>query len=234
MPHRRVAPSGFARRCSPRLFTLACVLLFACRTDRDASLTVVLDSNPAHEAREVIAVPVDPASLLRDVSSAPRQPSASDSLLVALQYSVTALDRRFQSAREALNRETLSLGAIDRRTVEYHTRFDAFRKREIAAESLRTMRDRLRERVSPMEARAATKRSGLGANSVTRLVIDTVSNGMRHTLIASADRDTIVMSLPHGLWWLGVAGRGSVPTTWVRAEIPAGTLVDLSRSVPPR
>ena len=209
------------------------MLLFACTTNRDAPLTVVLDSNPAHESREVIALPVDPASVLGDASSAPRQPAANDSLLVALQ-DVAALDRRFQSEREALNRETRSLGAIDRRTVEYHTRFDAFRKREIAAESLRATRDRLRAHARQVEARAGSRQSGLDAPSSSRLVIDTVTNGKRRTLVAGADRDTIAMSLPHGLWWLGVARRRSVPIAWVRTEIPAVKLVDLSRSVAPR
>ena len=62
--------------------------------------------------------------------------------------SIAALDARFQAARDSLNRESRALDTLDRRSADYARRFDAWRARARAADSLRTARDRLRLRLA--------------------------------------------------------------------------------------
>lgn len=193
----------------------------------------MLDSNPAHEVREVIAVPVDPTALLRDSvsTSPPRTPR--DSTVRAYRDSVLALDQRFQAERAALNREARSLAALDRRTREYHTRYDAFRKREMDAESLRTTRDRLRAHVGRVESPSDTPRAG-SVNFTARFAIDAATDGTRQTVVSRAEQDTVVLPLSRGRWWVGVARERAIPPTWTTCAVPDDKLVDLRRMVPPR
>lgn len=64
----------------------------------------------------------------------------------ALVDSLAALDARWQRERAALNEESRSLDSLDRHSAEYARRFDAWRRRARAADSLRVARDRLRAR----------------------------------------------------------------------------------------
>ncbi|HEX2778293.1 MAG TPA: hypothetical protein VHM30_02270 [Gemmatimonadaceae bacterium] len=61
--------------------------------------------------------------------------------------SAAALDTRYQSERAALNAESRALDSLDRRSADHARRFDAWRRRARAADSLRIARDRLRSRV---------------------------------------------------------------------------------------
>ena len=178
----------------------------------------------------MIAVPVDPQSLVRRAVTS--RPSATDSasLLDRLSDSAATLDARFQSERDALNREARSLAGIDRRAGEYHAQYDAFRKREIAAESLRQARDRLRARVTPLATRfAAAANAGGVVQTSRRLDVEAATNGVRHTVVTAAQHDTISLRLPDGTWWLGVASRGLVPLVWTKVEVPSAKSVILDR-----
>lgn len=205
------------------------MLLMACATERDASITVVLDSNPAHEMREVIAVPVDPSVLSRArATPTSRMRTDSAAALTALQDSVAGVDQRFQAERNALNRESRSFTGLDRRATEYHTRYDGFRKREIAAESLRTARDRLRARVAPLEAGGGASASERRvADSAARRAIDEATSGTRRTVVTPATSDTAAVPLRSGIWWIGVARQRSLPVRWVRIEASGNEVVDL-------
>ncbi|HEX8848027.1 MAG TPA: hypothetical protein VF761_00675 [Gemmatimonadaceae bacterium] len=63
--------------------------------------------------------------------------------------SVASLDGRWQRERDALNAESRALDTLDRYSADYARRFDAWRSRARAADSLRVARDRLRRRVAP-------------------------------------------------------------------------------------
>ena len=63
--------------------------------------------------------------------------------------SAASLDARWQRERAALNDESRALDTLDRYSADYARRFDAWRSRARAADSLRVSRDRLRARLAP-------------------------------------------------------------------------------------
>jgi hypothetical protein len=202
----------------------------ACSPGRDASLTVVIDSNRPHEEREVIALPIDPASLHRPIDSAagisPRQ-ADSVARLAAMRDSAAMYDARFQSERDTLNRESRALDRVDRRAAEYARRFDTFRRRALAAESLRIARDRFRDRIPPLAERLSGGAAPMAAaESSFRSVVDTVSASGRRTVVGRTRSDTVRLRLAEGSWWIGASDAGVLPGRWTRVEMPhAGVMV---------
>ena len=202
----------------------------ACSPGRDASLTVVIDSNRPHEEREVIALPIDPASLHSPIGSPARiSPRQSDSVarLAAMRDSAAMYDARFQSERDALNRESRALDRVDRRTAEYAQRFDTFRRRALAAESLRFSRDRFRDRIAPLAERLSGGAALMAAAETSlRSVIDTLSVSGRKAVVGRTRSDTVRLRLGDGTWWIGVSNAGMLPGPWTRVEMPdAGVMV---------
>lgn len=95
-----------------------------CRGARESSV----DSRAPSDSVQVGTVPAPATSPLAD--------------------SAAALDRRWQSERAALNSESRALDTLDRRGADYARRFDAWRVRARAADSIRVARDKLRARLT--------------------------------------------------------------------------------------
>lgn len=202
----------------------------ACSPGRDASLTIVIDSNRPHEEREVIALPIDPTSLQSATSSSgsvSRRHADSLAHLVALRDSAMLVNERYQSERDTLNGESRALERVDRKSAAYARRFDAFRRRALAAESLRVTRDRLLDR----GRRYASSLSVGGAlmvkdQNTLRSYIDAMATSGRRMVVGQTRNDTVSLLLADGAWWIGVAASGALPSRWTRVEIPrAGVLV---------
>jgi hypothetical protein len=205
----------------------------ACSPGRDASLTVVIDSNRPHEEREVIALPVDPTSLHLPIGSAggisPRQ-SDSVARLVAMRDSAAMYDARFQSERDTLNRESRALDRVDRRAAEYARRFDTFRRRALAAESLRIARDRFRNRIAPLAERLSGGAATFAAAERSfRSVVDTVSATGRRTVVGRTRGDTVRLRLADGTWWIGASDAGMLPGRWTRVEMPHAGVMEITQ-----
>ena len=213
-----------------RALGLSLLVATACIPARDASLVVVIDSNRAHEEREVIALPIDPASLQSATSSAAtfsRPHADSLSRLVALRDSAVLVDKRYQSERDTLNGESRALDQVDRKSAHYARTFDAFRRRSLAAESLRVTRDRLLDRGARYASRLSAGAALMARDENTlRSSIDTMAAGGRRMVVGQTRNDSIRLLLADGTWWIGVAGGGALPSRWTRVEIPrAGALV---------
>ena len=213
-----------------RALGLSLLVAAACAAGHDTLLTVVIDSNRPHEEREVIALPIDPASMQRAKSSAAgisHRHSDSLSRLVVLHDSAALVDERYQSERDTLNRESRSLDRVDRKAADYARRFDAFRRRALAAESLRVTRDGLRDR----GARYAARLSGSAAlmmleENTLRSNIDSMSVIGRKMVVGRTRTDTVRLLLAGGTWWVGVTSGGALPGRWTRVEMPhAGVMV---------
>jgi hypothetical protein len=135
MKHRRLDLPGSTRRIASRLLVAALLA--------PSSLTVT-----ACDRREQPAAAADsanhPGAHAAGDPAAARPPA--DSAARALGDSAAALDARFQAERTALNAESRRLDSLDRRSADYARRFDAWRLRARAADSLRIARDRLRAR----------------------------------------------------------------------------------------
>jgi hypothetical protein len=190
----------------------------------------VIDSNRPHDEQEVIALPIDPASFHSPIGSpAGISPRQADSVarLAAMRDSAAMYDHRFQGERDTLNRESRALDRVDRRTTDYARRFDTFRRRALAAESLRITRDRFRDRIAPLAERLSGGAAPLAAaESSFRSVIETVSATGRRTVVGRTRSDTVRLRLADGTWWIGVSGAGMLPGRWTRVEMPhAGVMV---------
>jgi hypothetical protein len=233
MPHRRVTPSRSARRLTSRVLGLSLLVAAACSAGRDASLTVVIDSNRPHEEREVIALPIDPASLRSETSSATgnsRRHSDSLSRLVALRDSAVLVDERYQSERDTLNRESRALDRVDRKSADYARRFDAFRRRALAAESLRVTRDRLRDRGARHAARLVSSAAIITRDENTlRSYVDTIAAIGRKMVVGQPRNDTVRLPLAEGVWWIGVTDGGALPGRWTRVETPHTGVIVLTQ-----
>ena len=213
-----------------RALGLSLLVAPACSAGRDTSLTVVIDSNRPREEREVIALPIDPVSIQRATSSPSgisRRHSDSLSRLVALRDSAVLVDERYQSERDTLNRESRALDRLDRKSADHARRYDAFRRRALAADSLRVTRDRLHD----LGARYAAGLSGSAAlmtREQNRLgsYVDTMAANGKRMVVGKTRNDTVRLRLADGMWWIGVAGSGAPPSRWTRVAIPrSGTLV---------
>ena len=224
---RQAAPVVVARaKCAAMLLVTSLPLasaLGACADrGRRGELTVVLDSIRAERPSEVVLVPADPASLLAPPASAPPVPrERADSVARwrRLADSASALDRRFQTERAAINREVRAMEGGDRRSTDYARRFDDIQRRTIAAESLRTMRDGLRRRAALVRPAGATD-SPAAADARARLLA--VADGPRRAHTLRIGRHPVSVRLPPGSWWIGVADTADVPGSFTRFEVRAG------------
>lgn len=180
----------------------------SCRGNAADATVIVLDSSSARDSLEVVALPVDPASLHspQERSDPPRsRATAADSL--------AAVDARFQQERAALDAEAVALRSGDRRSREYSRRFDAWHRRAVAADSMRALRDRLRARSLRVQLPAAEGKSTLRA----MMLKATAPDGRAPIVRALARGDSVSVDLTHGEWWVGVANTDDVPSSWQRA-----------------
>ena len=224
---RQAAPVVVARaKCAAILLVTSLPFasaLGAC-ADRGprGELTVVLDSIRADRPLEVVLVPADPASLLAPPDSAPPAPrERADSIARwrRLADSASALDRRFQSERDAINREVRAMEGGDRRSTDYARRFDDVQRRTFAAESLRTMRDGLRRRAALHRPAGATEPP---AAPEARARLLAAADGARRAHTLRIGREPLSLRLPPGPWWIGVADTADVPGSFTRFEVRAG------------
>ena len=200
----------------------------------EARVTVVVDTTGSGGTLEVLALPVDPATIELPVeiiaSSAGIGTPRADSIarFVATRDSAAMLDARFQRERTALNSEAGRFAALDRSSTEYARAWDAHRSRLVEAERLRTTRDRLRERVASIAARLgdaappddSTRRAA--ANAARRQALDAASDGQRSAERAPVRAGTAMLTLDAGRWWLGTSWRGEPPATFTRVDVEAG------------
>lgn len=206
------------------------LVLAAC--SRTSEIAVVLDSSAPTRGLEVVAVPVDPATLRRPEppppAALPRRTADSVARWRRLADSAAALDAIFQGEREALNAEALALRALDRRGADYARRYDAFRRRQASADSLRAARDRLRRSAEPLRARLAdhVPAGTLGAPDTTRwpprAMLDTLADGARHARSAPLAGGRALLPLRPGVWFLGVTEAGRTPLRFTRLEVARG------------
>jgi hypothetical protein len=180
----------------------------SCRANAADATVIVLDTSAGRDSLEVVALPLDPASL--------RSPKAGlDSLAVpsTAADSIAALDTRFQQARTALNAEAGALQPGDRHSAEYSQRFDAWRRRAIAADSLRALRDKLRAR-----SRRSPLLSAKGESTLRATLLSAASTDGRAAIVRRLTLgDSVSLDLSRGDWWVGVADAGGVPSNWRRA-----------------
>lgn len=192
----------------------------------------MVESNPTHDAREVIALPVDPASIAaisHPVRGDSRAGADRAARREAIEDSAATVDRAFQAERESLNREALALDSVDRRTSEYGRRFDEFRHRTQVADSARRQRDRLRLRVAT-QWRLADSAMGSPVSSPSRRAsIEAATDGSRRALVVLTRSDTARLAITNGDWWLGVSALGGVPEQWLRVAVPHTDVVLLPR-----
>jgi hypothetical protein len=188
------------------------VVLFSvaasCRGNAADATVIVLDSSSGRDSLEVVALPVDPASLR---SSTPRPDSITPPANAA--DSIAALDARFQQERTALNAEAVALQPGDRRSPGYSQRFEAWRRRAVAADSLRALRDRLRARLR----RPATPVTKAESTIRAKLLRATSADGRTPRVRPLAGGDSVSLDLSRGDWWVGIGDAGGVPSDWVRA-----------------
>lgn len=222
MPHWYERSRLAARGVSPvaLLWVLACA--------RDGEVTVLLDTTSVPTASVVLAVPVDPETLRTPPVSSRATGAAADTLtrFIALRDSTAALDARFQAVRAALNAEARDMSSLDRRTPAYARRFDAFRARELAADSLRTARDRQRSRETRQRTLLAhllpspdAERLASSAYRTALLAARVESRrGTSVTVSGTATR----LSLAPGSWWIGIASAGGAPAIFQRIEVREG------------
>ena len=169
---------------------------------------IVLDSSSGRDSLEVVALPIDPASLRSSKARPDAQPAGA-----AAADSVAALDARFQRERIAVNAEAVALQSGDRRSAEYSKRFDAWHRRAVAADSMRALRDKLRARSRLSAIPAAKGESTLRATMLRA----TAPDGRAPVVRRLAGGDSVTLDLSRGEWWVGVADVGGVPSNWVGA-----------------
>jgi uncharacterized lipoprotein NlpE involved in copper resistance len=192
----------------PMLHVVAMLAIVAsCRARADDATMIVLDSSAGRDSLEVVALPIDPASL----RSSPAKPLSAASTAAD---SLTTLDARFQEQRTALNAEARALEVADRRSPEYSGRFDAWHRHAVTADSLRARRDKLRVRALHSAELAGNAESTLRAT----LLSARSSDGRAAIRRVLAGGDSVALDLSNGDWWVGAAVPPRIPTDWHRAS----------------
>ena len=111
------------------------------------------DRGPSSGASGVPPAQSPAAAAPEPLSLPPGANPDSAARLRALLDSAAALDSAFQRERAVLNADARAMAALDRRSDAYAQRFAEFRARQLAAESRRVERDRIRRRADAMRGR---------------------------------------------------------------------------------
>jgi hypothetical protein len=194
----------------------------ACKPEGE--LTIILDSNLSAGELEVVMVPVDPAPLLR--GNEPWTSAAqADSLakLAVFEDSAATLDRTFLGIRDDLNADATRLSRLDRRSDEYADRFGEFQTHAARADSLRDLRDRMRDRAS--DYRIALKSLLPDSARIRQLArdararLDGAADNRRRTFALRLRSGGTTIRVEPGTWWIGLASDGLAPTTFERVVL---------------
>jgi hypothetical protein len=231
MPHDGQIPflavmRGLAALCS--------FILFGCA--RSGDVVVVLDSTMRAEMVEVVAMPLE----YDDDGDAARQNLADvppDSLerLRALEDSSATLAVRFRTLRDSLNSEVRSLENLDRRTRAYALRYAEIRRRTLAAESIRSVRDAMRSRADSLRIRlgvAAAPRSRPDPGSTDPATRVAEGSDGRKAERRAVQDSTVVLTLAPGRWGIGAAHAGARPSRFETVTVETGS-TDTLRLAPP-
>lgn len=193
----------------------------------------MVDTTGSPHAQEVLALPVDPATITLPPEAAEHETRGSpraDSIarFISLRDSAAMIHAQFQRERTTLNADAERFAALDRTSADYARAWDAHRARLLAAERLRTTRDRLRERAAALALRLGdaippddSTRQARGEES-RRAAFDTASDGSRGMVTASLREGRATLVLPPGTWWFGAARRGDAPRVFTRVDVTAG------------
>jgi hypothetical protein len=200
---------------------IAFSFVLACASD-GGELRVVVDSTMASNIVEVLALRAPTEAATSPASGARGAPPVSRAV-TALDDSVRRLDSAFQSARDAINRETIALGRIDRRTREYASAYSDLQRRIAAAERLRAARDSLRAARSATEwaheAKAGSPSMVLTAEQAAEQLRHARETVVRRTI----ERGEATLELETGTWWIAAAdSTGTLIGRPVRHEVRAG------------
>ena len=199
----------------------------------EGRVTVVVDTTGSSTALEVLALPIDPATIAPSLTvgaSEARGTPRGDSIarFVSLRDSAASIDADFQRERAALNADAERFATLDRTSADYARAWDAHRARLVAAERLRATRDRLRGRAAALAKQLgdavppddSTRRAQQGA--ARRQAFDTASDGSRSVQAAGVREGSATLTLEAGTWWLGATPPGAAPSAFTRIELSAG------------
>ena len=143
--------------------------------------------------------------------------------VIALDDSARRLDEAFQSARDEINRETISLRRIDRRTPEYARAYADLQRRIAAAERLRSARDSLRASRTGAEAPSRVGADPSPTSLTAEEAADQLRRGGGRVVRGTTDRGAATLRLAGGTWWIaGADSTGAVVGRPVRHEVRAG------------
>ena len=202
--------------------------------DASATLVVLSDTTAAAPSRVVVALPFDPAHLpIVPETRVPEGPRG-DSVRLALSRhdSSSRADAAFQTVRTAANEAASELATLDRTSAEYERRYEAWRSLADSAESLRTSRDRLRQRFEAIIDRLGPAARDVGSNGRRVRTRESVDSAAR-----SADREPVFATLRDGEgrlllspgeWWLVRASAESVLLPAHRIELASGAVDTIS------
>lgn len=202
---------------------------------------MVVDSTVARGALEVLALPLDPATLRLPYARIAPAGAAADSVAryTALRDSVSTLDDAFGRARAALNRDAEAFRGGDRRAADYARRYAAWSERAATTERVLAARDRGRARLVKLHDRLSEPlRASLAgrAGSVPADVVDSaVAATSRPVVRARLGGGSARLQLTGGEWWVTVAERGgTVRVPAMRRSVAPGDRDTVRLGGPPR
>jgi len=236
------APRGPTGPEAALLLALACSPV-AC--SRSSELRVTVDTAAAPEAKEVLALPFDPARLTSTgrpsahPKAARRRPDATAAdgggpeivaRYAALADSADALDARFHSARAELNSRALAMRSQERRSYAYASAYDAFQRARDSSLRLRASRDRLRAQLSELRARYPEHLAGplagrygaaaTGAASALRSALDSAAAAAGRRIVRGRlEAGAATLRLPAGTWWIALAHADGLPRGARRRDV---------------
>lgn len=196
--------------------------------DAPATLVVLSDTTAASPWRVVVALPFDPAELPIVPAEPIPEGRHGDSVRLALARhdSATRAAAAFERARMAANEAATELASGDRRSPEYARRFDSWKRLADSAESLRTTRDRLRQRLTALLNRLGPAAPDLDANGDrvrSREAADSMARVIgREPVFSTIRNGEARLVLPPGEWWLARTSEENVLLPALRLEVEAG------------
>lgn len=207
------------------------VALLAC--ERAGRVTIFLDTTSSALPLEVFVLPVDPADLLQstrdDLTDAQRDTLAA---IQQLQLTTDSLDANFQQLRDELNREAADILTIPRQSEEYERRFQEFQPQSARADSLREVRDALRQQLDSIRSAhpliMPDSATNLARKAATRAALSAATDGLRAARVMTADSDSVSAALESGMWWIGAAAPGDIPA-FFRQVVVAEAVSDTVR-----
>jgi hypothetical protein len=203
------------------------LIFFAvCACTSGGEVVVYVDAPLDTGERQIMLVPTDPAPL-RPALVPPTSPAQADSLhtLTSLDDSATTLDSNFQRARRSLNTEAAEMASMDRRSGNYATRYESFRRRAAAADSIRTARDKISSRAAAMRHALApllpdsARITQHAADYSATLRSATAGERSTRVVAAPAGEGPVMVTLLPGDWWIGLAYQSLAPPRFTKVNV---------------